>query len=50
MQLLWQGLEDVIAHQDGNEQLLIAGDAISQIVEVYVKRAASYLYSATQTH
>ena len=38
MKLLWQGLEDVIAHQDSNEQLLVAGDAIAQIVEVYVKR------------
>ena len=45
MQLLWQGLEDAIAHQDTNEQLLVAGDAIAQIVEVYVKRAKGILDS-----
>jgi hypothetical protein len=25
MELLWQGLENAIAHQDSNEQLLVAG-------------------------
>ena len=45
MELLWQGLEDAIAHSDSNEQLLVAGDAITQIVEVYVKRAKSILDS-----
>ena len=45
MKLLWQGLEDAIAHQDSNEQLLVAGDAITQIVEVYVKRAKGILDS-----
>ena len=45
MELLWQGLEEAIAHSDSNEQLLVAGDAITQIVEVYVKRAKSILDS-----
>ena len=45
MKLLWQGLEDAIAHQDSNQQLLVAGDAIAQIVEVYVKRAKGILDS-----
>ncbi len=45
MQLLWQGLDQAIAHQDTNGQLLVAGDAIAQIVEVYVKRAKSILDS-----
>jgi hypothetical protein len=54
MKLLWHSLEDAIAqarpvtgfaHQDSNEQLLVAGDAITQIVEVYVKRAKSILDS-----
>ncbi|WP_009630409.1 hypothetical protein [Synechocystis sp. PCC 7509] len=43
MELLWQGLEDAIANQDSNEQLLVAGDAISQIVEVFVLRAKGIL-------
>ncbi len=45
MKLLWHSLEDAIAHQGSNEQLLVAGDAISQIVEVYVKRANGILDS-----
>ena len=45
MKLLWHSLEDAIAHQDTNGQLLVAGDAIAQIVEVYVKRAKSILDS-----
>ncbi len=45
MQLLWQGLEEAIAHKDSNEQLLVAGNAIAQIVEVYVKRANGILNS-----
>ena len=53
MKLLWQGLEEAIAqartqgfaHQGSNEQLLVAGDAIAQIVQVYVKRANSILDS-----
>ncbi len=45
MQLLWQGLDQAIAHQDTNGQLLVAGDAIAQIVEVYVKRAKGILDS-----
>ena len=43
MELLWQGLEEAIAHSDTNGQLLVAGDASAQIVEVYVKRAKSIL-------
>ena len=39
MKLFWQGLDQAIAHQDTNGQLLVAGDAIAQIVEAYVKRA-----------
>ena len=45
MELLWHSLEDAIAHSDSNEQLLVAGDAITQIVEVYVKRANGILDS-----
>ena len=45
MKLLWHSLDQAIAHQDSNEQLLVAGDAITQIVEVYVKRAKSILDS-----
>jgi hypothetical protein len=43
MELLWQGLENAIANQDSNEQLSVAGDAISQIVEVFVLRAKGIL-------
>ncbi len=49
MELLWHSLEDAIAHQGSNEQLLVAGDAISQIVEVYVKRANGILDSLEVT-
>ena len=49
MELLWQGLEEAIAHSDSNEQLLVAGDAITQIVEVYVKRAKGILDSLEVT-
>jgi hypothetical protein len=49
MELLWQGLENVIANQDSNEQLLVAGDAISQIVEVFVLRAKGILDSLEVT-
>lgn len=45
LQLLWQGLEDATALSDSNEQLLVAGDAIAQIVQVYVKRANGILDS-----
>ncbi len=45
MELLWHSLEDAIAHSDSNSQLLVAGDAIAQIVEVYVKRANGILDS-----
>ena len=49
MELLWHSLEDAIALQDSNEQLLVAGDAISQIVEVFVLRAKSILDSLEAT-
>lgn len=49
MELLWHSLEDAIAHSDSNEQLLVAGDAIAQIVEVYVKRANGILDSLEVT-
>ncbi len=57
MELLWQRLEEAIAqartqgfaHQGSNEQLLVAGDAISQIVEVFVLRAKSILASLEAT-
>ncbi len=49
LQLLWHSLEDAIAHQGSNEQLLVAGDAIAQIVEVYVKRANGILDSLEVT-
>ena len=45
MKLLWYSLDQAIAHQDSNKQLLVAGDAIAQIVEVYVKRANGILDS-----
>ena len=45
MKLLWHSLDQAIAHQDTNGQLLVAGDAIAQIVEVYVKRAKGILDS-----
>ena len=49
MELLWHSLEQAIALQDSNEQLLVAGDAIVQIVEVYVKRAHGILDSLEVT-
>lgn len=49
MELLWHSLEDAIAHSDSNKQLLVAGDAIAQIVEVYVKRANGILDSLEVT-
>jgi hypothetical protein len=49
MELLWHSLEDAIAHQGSNEQLLVAGDAISQIVEVFVLRAKGILDSLEVT-
>jgi hypothetical protein len=45
MELLWHSLEDAITLQDTDGQLLVAGDAIAQIVEVYVKRANGILDS-----
>ena len=57
MELLWQWLENAIAQArtqgfanfDSNEQLLVAGDAISQIVEVFVLRAKGILDSLDVT-
>ncbi len=49
MELLWHSLEDAIALQDNNGQLLIAGDAIAQIVEVFVLRANGILDSLEVT-
>ncbi|PSB26054.1 hypothetical protein [Chlorogloea sp. CCALA 695] len=58
MELLWHSLESAIAQarpvtgfalSDSNEQLSVAGDAISQIVQVYVKRANSILDSLEVT-
>jgi len=49
LQLLWHSLEDAIAFQDSNEQLLLAGDAIAQIVEVFVLRAKGILDSLEVT-
>ena len=49
MELLWHSLEDAIALSDSNEQLSVAGDAIAQIVEIYVKRANSILDSLEVT-
>jgi hypothetical protein len=49
MKLLWDSLEDAIALSDSNGQLLVAGDAISQIVEVFVLRAKGILDSLEVT-
>ena len=49
MELLWHSLEDAIAFQDSNQQLLVAGDAIAQIVEVFVLRAKGILDSLEVT-
>ena len=54
MELLWHSLDPAIAqarpvtgfaHQDTNGQLQVAGNAIAQIVEVYVKWAKGILDS-----
>ena len=49
MDLLWHSLDQAIADKDSDEQLLVAGDAISQIVEVYVRRAKDILNSLEVT-
>ncbi len=46
---LWQDLESVIAPLENNQQLHVAASAISQIVEVYVKRANGILDSLEVT-
>ncbi|KJH70085.1 hypothetical protein [Aliterella atlantica] len=40
---LWQELERALAPLEKNQQLQVAADAISQIIEVYVKRANGIL-------
>lgn len=46
---LWQELEIAIASVEQNQQLQVAAEAISQIVEVYVKRANGILDSLETT-
>ncbi len=46
---LWQDLESAIAPLENNQQLHVAASAISQIVEVYVKRATGILDSLEVT-
>lgn len=46
---LWQELDDAIAPMEKNQQLQVAAEAISQIVEVYVSRAKSILDSLEVT-
>lgn len=45
LQMLWQELEQAIAPLEKNQQLQVAAEAISQIVEVYVSRANGILDS-----
>ncbi len=47
---LWQELDSVIAPLEKNQQLQVAAEAISQIVEVYVKRANGILDSLETTN
>lgn len=46
---LWQELDNAIAPLEKNQQLQVAAEAISQIVEVYVSRAKSILDSLEVT-
>lgn len=46
---LWQELDSAIAPLETNQQLQVAAEAISQIVEVYVSRAKSILDSLETT-
>ncbi len=48
-QRLWQDLESAIAPLENNQQLHVAAEAISQIVEVYIKRANGVLDSLEVT-
>ncbi len=48
-QRLWQDLESAIAPLENNQQLHVAAEAISQIVEIYVKRANDVLDSLEVT-
>ncbi len=48
-QRLWQDLESAIAPLENNQQLHVAGEAIFQIVEIYVKRANYILGSLEVT-
>jgi len=49
MELLWHSLDQAIALSDSHKQLLVAGDAIAQIVEVFVLRANGILDSLEVT-
>ncbi len=49
LQMLWQELDSAIAPLEKNQQLQVAGEAISQIVEVYVSRANGVLDSLEVT-
>ncbi len=40
---LWNKIEQTIAESDQDQQLLLAGDAIAKIVEIYVLRAKAIL-------
>ncbi len=46
---LWQDLESAIAPLENNQQLQVSAEAISQIVEIYVKRANGILDSLEVT-
>lgn len=49
LQMLWQELDSAIAPLEKNQQLQVAGEAISQIVEIYVSRANGVLDSLEVT-
>jgi len=49
LQMLWQELEQAIAPLEKNQQLQVAAEAISQIVEIYVSRANGVLDSLEVT-
>jgi len=49
LQMLWQELDSAIAPLEKNQQLQVAAEAISQIVEIYVSRANGILDSLEVT-
>ncbi len=49
LQMLWQELDSAIAPLEKNQQLQVAAEAISQIVEIYVSRANGVLDSLETT-